>query len=158
MKVYEIVPGLVYQRGEFRKYDAAFKAGCLDSLEISSVVCLVDHYDTDMESLLGERYLFLPISDGKKVGKIVLQAAKKVGDWIVENNSKVLVHCRVGRNRSSLFSALLVVRLLGLTGSKAVEYMQIKRPRALANEHFVRFLKTIKRYDKVLGKYRRVHS
>jgi protein-tyrosine phosphatase len=48
--------------------------------------------------------------------------------------------CSAGRNRSALLNALIVAKLLGISGQEAVEYVQRERPNSLANPHFVKFL------------------
>lgn len=146
--VKEIIPKRLYQRGEFWKLASLIKAGAIHSLGVGSVVCLTNKRDRDMEELLGTRFVYLPIPDGKVVNRGVLfSTAVLVGDWM-EEGTKVLCHCRAGRNRSSLFSALLAIRLLGISGRESVKYLREKRPRALDNDHFVEFLEGITKYSK----------
>ncbi len=111
------------------------------------MVCTAGPADHDLVDALGENYIHIPLADGRvKESVVILEAAKRVGD-IIEGGGKTLVHCQAGRNRSSLFSALLVVRLLGIPGKEAVALLRQKRPNALANEHFVRFLGTVRAYE-----------
>lgn len=141
----EILPG-VFQRGEFRKRPSSWKLAQLKRLGVGVVVCLINQSDPDLHRALGKRYVHLPIPDGRVVEPLTLLArVKEVGDWI-EGGGRVLVHCRAGRNRSSLFSALLAVRLRRMSGRQAAILLRERRPNALANEHFVRFLERVERY------------
>ena len=55
----------------------------------------------------------------------------------------VVIHCRAGRNRSGLLSALVVRELLRIDGARALAHVQQARPRAIANEAFADYLKEL---------------
>ena len=152
LSVKEIVPECVYQRAQFYDFPAELKKSELERLGIGCVVCLIPKYDRDL-CWLQDRYVHIPIPDGRVsegCSALLLENACRVGKWI-DDGVKALVHCRAGRNRSSLFSALLAVRSLGLTGAQSVDYLREKRPRALDNDHFERFLRSLHGYKKGIG-------
>ncbi len=53
---------------------------------------------------------------------------------------RLLITCYMGRNRSGLITALVLVRAHGLTGKQAVRAVQAARPEALSNAYFRRYL------------------
>ncbi len=151
MKVHEIIPGRLYQRGLFGKLTRREKSRELSRLGVGCVVALAGPIDDDLDALLGSRYVYLPIPDGAKLDEnSLLENADEVGGWM-EDGVGVLTHCRAGRNRSSLFSALLAVRILGCSGEQAVALLRNNRKNSLANEHFVNFLNGVVGHDRQKG-------
>lgn len=154
-KVVEIIPGKVYQRGEF--FDSGtteWKQERLVELKICCVVNLLPKKDHELAAVMKSCYFHLPMPDGARFDEATLmEGAVKVAELLEIKGLGVLVHCRAGRNRSSLFSALLAIRFLNLTGKQSVEFMLKQRPNALANEAFVKFLKRVDRYSDALGCY-----
>lgn len=69
---------------------------------------------------------------------------KRVAD-AVANGKRTLVSCAMGKNRSGLVTALAARELLGLTGAEAAYLVQRRRPIALSNPVFVRFLASLPR-------------
>jgi protein-tyrosine phosphatase len=63
----------------------------------------------------------------------------------VADGKKVLVSCRMGKNRSGLVTALAARELLGITGQQAADLVRESRPGALSNPTFYRFLTTLPR-------------
>lgn len=85
----------------------------------------------------GGRPVFTPLQ------KVTAQiAAARVADY-VRRKKHVLVTCMMGRNRSGLVSALALHELYGWSGIRCVQHVQAKRPNALTNNDFVRFLRAI---------------
>lgn len=134
MKAHEILfPNRLLQRGDISRVPdwALAEAGIdlLISLAPREVPCFchVTHH------------IHNPIPDGARIPAELYRLSILATQYIQEDK-RVLITCNAGRNRSSLLSALILMRHLGLTGPQAVEYVRERRPRALANEHFVEFL------------------
>jgi len=53
---------------------------------------------------------------------------------------RLLITCYMGRNRSGLITALVLMRAHGLSGKQAVRAVRAARPEALSNGHFTRYL------------------
>lgn len=142
MKIYEIVPGKLYQRGEFMDFPREIKLSELRRRGIDIVINVWSKSDKEISEEMF-RYIHWPLPDGE------LRACDKqflsgVAMWVVGDISdghRVLVHCHAGRNRSALVSALLVRQLFGMSGAQAIEYVRERRPNALANEHFCNYLR-----------------
>lgn len=141
---HEIIPGL-YQRGMFKRYSLPRKLALLESANIGLVVCMIKDKDEELEVAmpeLGLTYLWCPIPDGKLTPEDLRHvgwAASEVSSAIL-NGQGVIVHCRAGRNRSALVSALAVREMERTTGREAIDIVRIGRPNSLANEHFVAYL------------------
>jgi len=139
LKVHTIIPGKLYQRGEFVKWSLKDKLKELQRLRVSIVVNLWNIPDVLLKDAI-PHYYHLPIPDSiVKDDKMLLKIVKEVANLIREGKA-ALVHCHAGRNRSGLFNALLCMNLLGMTGAAAVEHVRLRRPNALANENFVEFI------------------
>jgi protein-tyrosine phosphatase len=59
--------------------------------------------------------------------------------------ARVLSTCMAGLNRSGLVNALMLTRLTGMSGQRAIELVQERRPGALNNLFFKRALRAIPR-------------
>lgn len=89
-------------------------------------------------------YIYFPITDDNeqmpplnKLRAIARLAASLIGD-----GHRVLSHCGLGYNRSALVAGLILVEL-GMTGSLALERLRERRPGALYNDGFARFLQSL---------------
>ena len=146
--IYEIIPGKLYQRGEIHHFSPDLKAEGLVHYGITHAVALAPkNPDPDLlgwdPDIFG--YTHYPITDGELkvgVGTQLLVIAALMAKEIAYGGC-VLAMCEAGRNRSGLMSALIVRKILGMSGSDALEYVQARRPNALANEHFAQFLKEL---------------
>ncbi len=140
MKVYEILSGKLYQRGRFDKWPKKRKLLELEELGITVVANMIRIPDEDIAGPDGVEYYMLPIADGKikDLGSLN-RLADRLLQRILEGH-KVLVHCNAGRNRSGLLSALVVRRYYKISGQEALNYVRSKRPRAIANPHFEKYL------------------
>jgi hypothetical protein len=135
-------PVLVHEQGSGRLYLSGDISDWepLDGLGVSAIVDL----DAGLDRGVPERhdgivYVYMPIYDEELPNAVRLQAvANLCGDLITAGHG-VLVHCRMGLNRSALLAGLVVVRL-GWDGKKAVERIAGVRPGALNNERFREFL------------------
>lgn len=141
MKFYEIIPGRLYQRGRFFEKPLSEKLAVLRSHKIGTVVCLAERcYDEELQMKLGPGYIYWPIADGKK--KPALGALIENLALSYRSGDSILVSCNGGRNRSSLVSALLLRRLLGIRGADAAAWVKARRPGAFgSNPYFEQFLK-----------------
>lgn len=63
----------------------------------------------------------------------------------VAEGKRTLVSCAMGKNRSGLVTALAARELMGLTGAEAARLVRSRRPIALTNPVFVRFLASLPR-------------
>jgi protein-tyrosine phosphatase len=140
MKFHEIIPGKLYQRG-------LMDERCIPDLEHMGVVAvanMVKPHSYELKSWLEARgggYYYFPIPDGKMdcsdLNRLVLALTERL------EQGAVVVHCRAGRNRSGLVSALIVRQYLNVTGLEAMQQVELNRPRALANEHFRDYLRSL---------------
>ena len=141
LKVYSIIENKLYQRGEFIKYPIDYKLNQLNRLNIRIVVNMIGNFDSELNKYIN--CIHIPIPDNKVMnGETLILRAKYISKFINENDCAALVHCHAGRNRSALMSALVCMDYLGITGVQAVELLRIKRPNALANDNFVKFLES----------------
>lgn len=135
MKLYAIVPGLLYQRGRFDHLPGKIKA--LHEAGIQVVISCW-HADPDLVDVV--EYVHAPFPDGKRLDPhFVLDVGHRVACEIAASR-RTLVHCHGGRNRSALISALALRFLTGCSGTEAMAAIRTARPGALANETFVRYL------------------
>jgi protein-tyrosine phosphatase len=90
-----------------------------------------------------ETYLHSPLPDGKITNVMDWSAlAKGVQDHL-NRGGTALIQCHAGRNRSGFLAALVVARTMGMTGEEAMEFVRIRRPRAIANPHFEDYLRSL---------------
>ena len=61
---------------------------------------------------------------------------------VVVHLFKVLVHRHMGKSRSGLVNALVAMKILGISGREAVEFVRQRRPGALGNAVFARYLES----------------
>jgi protein-tyrosine phosphatase len=61
---------------------------------------------------------------------------------LVQKREGVLVHCRMGFNRSNLVIATALT-YLGMSGPEAVAHLQKLRPGALYNENFAQYVRSL---------------
>jgi broad-specificity NMP kinase len=139
LKVHTIIPGKLYQRGEFVKLSLKEKLSELQRLRVNIIVNLWNIPDILLKDEI-PYYYHLPIPDSTiKDSQLLLHTVKEVAQ-LIKNGGNAIVHCHAGRNRSGLFNALLCMNLLGMSGTEAIEHVRKRRPNALANENFVKFI------------------
>lgn len=90
-------------------------------------------------------YVSYPIVDGPILpDKDILKSIAILGFTLAyKKKIKVLVHCREGKNRASLLIGA-ILHLKGMKGRKIVNYIRLKRPGALNNRHFEKYLASLK--------------
>jgi len=87
-------------------------------------------------------YVYYPIFDEALPCLDKLEVVGKLVAELVATRHVVLVHCRMGFNRSNLVIATALTHL-GLTGAEAVDHLQRVRPGALYNETFANHVRTL---------------
>jgi len=80
-------------------------------------------------------YVYHPILDEDLPDLTKIEALARLVAGLVSEGHRVLVHCRMGLNRSVLVIATALT-YLGMTGEQAVELLRDRRPGALFNESF----------------------
>lgn len=147
MKLHEIVPGHLYQRGRSDHLDPDVKRSELELHDIDYVINLWSRPDPAFVDVPGLTYINYPIPDGVKLTPTKLQMlaslAAGAAYHINASGKAVLVQCHAGRNRSGLVSALIVKELNGCSGSAALDYVRKARPGAVDNPFFEAFLQAI---------------
>lgn len=148
-KLYEILPGKLYQRGNFRKLSLLEKDETLKAHHIDVIVSLAGKFDQDLKKLdemYHIKYYYYHMTDGKNfsddVKSDLLRIAKNVADDIRSGKS-VIVHCKRGRNRSGLLNALIVREIKGISGEAALNWIWEHRPNSISNQLFQNFLKSL---------------
>lgn len=140
MRAWEIIPGLL-MRGEFHKRPQ--KLDELRELGVSTVVCLLQRLDPDLEGLDWLEYVWMPLSDGQVTD---IQKAWAIS-WIVAERIRagktVLVHCISAKDRSALVVALTLVRLEKIPGLEALQRVQSIKPTTFTNRANVAFLRKV---------------
>lgn len=138
MKVYEILPGKLYQS---RTTVGLSAAEVNNALSINKIDIIINLWHTaDDRSWNIHRYVCNPMPDGKypDIDEYTALAYKAL-DYI-NHGHVVLTHCHAGVNRSGLLNAIIVMMLTGVDGTAAMKLIKEKRPGALNNEHFCMLL------------------
>ena len=146
IKMYEIIPGRLYQRGEFRKFPMEVKEAELGTKNITMIANLYIHRDEQLYQREPYFYWHYPIPDNKLTPRQKEDLLEYSSVFVngIRDGQVALVHCHAGRNRSALFSTLIVMRLLEMNAEQAIEYVRTKRPNSLANPNFVEWLMEMK--------------
>jgi protein-tyrosine phosphatase len=84
-------------------------------------------------------YVYYPILDEELPDCDKLHAVGRMVAELVRTGHVVLVHCRMGFNRSNLVTATALT-YLGMSGAQALAHLQKIRPGALYNENFARYV------------------
>jgi protein-tyrosine phosphatase len=142
MQVFEILPNQLYQSGAPEE-EADWAP--IHALKIDVVVDLFGTLDpgvpNEPNSIL---YVFWPIEDHAELPDLRMLDA--LSDMIlreIREGHKALVHCHKGKSRSGLFNALVVMKLLGVDGKRAIEIVRQGQPEALGNRSFVAYLESL---------------
>jgi protein-tyrosine phosphatase len=142
LEIFEILEGRLYQSGA--PEDAA-EWTSVRARGIDVVVDLFGSLDpgvpTEPNSIL---YIYWPIEDAAALPAIgILNVLVDATVRLIQIGHKVLVHCHRGKSRSGLFNALVVMRILGISGGDAVELVRLQRPGALGNAVFTAYLRSL---------------
>jgi hypothetical protein len=139
----EIVPGL-WQGGYPRHGLEAVRDAGFNVLVLSAKELLKDVPDAYL-TVPGLVVVRAPLDDSDELGPSenearIAQAAAEVNVRALRAGQNVLTTCAQGRNRSGLINALTLRELRGISGGEARWIVQQKRPNALTNRGFCKFL------------------
>jgi protein-tyrosine phosphatase len=87
-------------------------------------------------------YVYFPIYDEDLPDTAKLLAVARLGASLVRSGHRVLSHCGMGFNRSALVAGLILMDM-GMSGREVVSHLRSKRPGALFNEVFARYLEEL---------------
>lgn len=87
-------------------------------------------------------YVYYPIRDEDLPSLVKLEAVGRLVADLIGQDHRVLVHCRMGLNRSVLVIATALT-YLGYSGERALAHLQAIRPGALYNETFAEHVKRL---------------
>jgi len=112
----------------------------VDARAIDTVIDLEGGLDigvpTEPEQVL---YVYFHIYDDDLPNLHKLDGLAELGASLVRSRHRVLVHCGMGFNRSALVAGTILHKL-GMPGPETVRQLRARRPGALYNETFARFL------------------
>ncbi len=115
----EILPGRIYQRGQFLTWPYEQKKRLLEQLGIDVVVNLWSKVDPDLSSgSLGRVYLCWPTSPSE-----VPECADLFVEFLVNLvrvGKRILIHCEAGRGRSVWLSARVLADVEGIPRAEAL--------------------------------------
>jgi protein-tyrosine phosphatase len=97
-------------------------------------------------SFPGVKVIHAPIDDGvlsESEWTEAIAAATQTARY-VRKGARVLITCRMGRNRSGLVTALTLHMLTRKSGGQIVKHVQMMRSGALTNRSFVRALEGLR--------------
>lgn len=133
MKIYKIDKNLYQSSSIKTKRDIAMVKKFDACFDLNSGI--------DLNAADFKIYINYPIVDGRDLqDKDILKSLAALGYLLVyKKKLKVLIHCNEGINRSSLLSGL-ILHAKGMKGGKIVAYIRRKRPGALSNPFFAKYL------------------
>ena len=109
--------------------------------EIKVVIDLEGGFDTQELGGFLETYIFWPILDSEELPDLkMLDEISNLGCSLIKQGYKILVHCANGENRASLITGVILNKLNGTNGEDLINYIRDRRPGALANEYFEKYL------------------
>lgn len=88
-------------------------------------------------------YIYFPIYDEDLPSLPKLHGIARLGASLVREGHRVLSHCGMGLNRSALVAGLILTEL-GMPGPDAVARLRERRPGALFNERFARYVESVR--------------
>ncbi|MEX2246201.1 MAG: hypothetical protein WEC75_05895 [Dehalococcoidia bacterium] len=136
MQLIEVLAGRLYQSDAERSVGERLRErGLLPAMIIDL------HGGGAWEAASGELvYVRWPIDDATVPHVPTLLGLAQTGAEFIEAGGVVVSMCQMGRNRSGLLSALIVMRCEGMSGAEAVRFVRERCPEALGNDAFVAFL------------------
>jgi len=127
----------LYVSGEIEDWQALASAG------IDTVVDMDASVDAGLPQAPGSiLYVYHPILDDDLPDLAKIEALGRLVANLVSQDHRVLVHCRMGLNRSVLVIATALT-YLGMTGEAALGHVQSLRPGALYNEAFAEHVRRL---------------
>jgi protein-tyrosine phosphatase len=120
----------LFVSGEIEDWEALLERG------IDTVVDMDATVDAGLPQAPGSiLYVYHPILDDDLPDLAKIDALGRLVANLVSSEHRVLVHCRMGLNRSVLVIATALT-YLGMTGAAAMDHLRERRPGALFNETF----------------------
>jgi len=127
----------LYVSGEIEDWEALLARG------IDTIVDMDASVDPGLPQAPGSvLYVYHPILDDDLPDLVKIEALGRLVANLVSSDHRVLVHCRMGFNRSVLVIATALT-YLGMTGAAALEHLRERRPGALFNENFAAHVATL---------------
>lgn len=115
----------------------------IDAHDITVVVDLEGAIDEGIPSADGTRmYLYFPFEDEAVPDPAMVTSLAAFLAELYRGGHRVLVHCSMGLNRSPLVAGAVMHRL-GWKSTDAIERLRERRPGALFNEHYSRYLERL---------------
>jgi protein-tyrosine phosphatase len=122
--------GTLFVSGHIEDWEALRERG------IDTIVDMDGDVDTGIpEAPNAILYVYHPILDEDLPDLTKIEALGRLVAGLVSDHHRVLVHCRMGLNRSVLVIATALT-YLGMTGEQALGHLRECRPGALFNENF----------------------
>jgi len=116
----------------------------LTRYRIDTVIDLEGGLDEGVPTVPNEcLYVYFPIYDEELPSLSKLHGVARLGAGLVREGHRVLSHCGMGYNRSALVAGLILAEL-GVPGPEAVARLRERRPGALFNERFARYLESLR--------------
>jgi hypothetical protein len=84
-------------------------------------------------------YVYFPIYDENLPSLTRLEGVAMLGAHLIRGGHRVLCHCGMGFNRSALVAGVILNKL-GMEGPRIVEHIRERRPGALFNDVFAKYL------------------
>jgi hypothetical protein len=134
-EVYKVIPNL-FQGSKFQENDW----GKIVAMKTALIIDLEGDVDTHPE---GIELIHWPIKDGDQLPNLkrLWEIAEYAVDFFLKRKRVVLAHCSMGKNRSGLMNAVILMRLLDIPGREAMQMVRDAVPGALFNPVFVEYLK-----------------
>jgi protein-tyrosine phosphatase len=127
----------LYVSGEIEDWEALAERG------IDTIVDMDASVDIGLPQTPGSvLYVYHPIRDEDLPNLAKIEALGRLVADLVSSEHRVLVHCRMGFNRSVLVIATALT-YLGMSGAAALDYLRERRPGALFNENFANHVATL---------------
>jgi protein-tyrosine phosphatase len=122
--------GTLFVSGDIEDWEA------LRALGIDTIVDMDGDVDPGVPEAPNEiLYVYHPILDEDLPDLSKIEALGRLVADLVAGGHRVLVHCRMGFNRSALVTATALT-YSGMTGEQALAWLRERRPGALFNETF----------------------
>ena len=127
----------LFVSGEIEDWEA------VNSRRIDTIVDMDGDVDAGLPEVLNKTlYVYFPIRDDGLPCLPKLEALGRLVADLVHSEHRVLVHCRMGLNRSALVIATALT-YLGYSGEAALAHVQGVRPGALYNDTFADHVRTL---------------
>jgi protein-tyrosine phosphatase len=137
----EIVHGRLWQGGAPVDFAWVRRTGITVVLDVSNPEIYPAPKDFE-----GLDYIKMPLEDTNRLPDLaILDGVVQAVANAYRGGRKILVHCRMGLNRSGFVDALVLRALFNLTGAEAMKTVQARREGSLVNAVFAAHLRTLPR-------------